>query len=79
MRRLLLKYPETTMLAISRTGADTLNRLCVEAKFEYAMPLAGLPGDPESYPENYIQGPKGKILKPTSELIAYPLKIYAGI
>lgn len=54
--RLLRKYPETTMMAISRQGVHTLNLLAVEALFGHAgEPLVTLDGDMESNSENYLE------------------------
>ena len=54
IHRLLSKHPETTMMAITRQGAQTLNELAVEAFFNGMDPVCILQGDMESNPANYM-------------------------
>ena len=68
--RLWKRYPNTTMLAVTRRGAALLNELSEAFHFGNKKPLAIIDGDIESNPLNYDA--KGK-LKKTSEL--KPLKL----
>jgi ASC-1-like (ASCH) protein/type II secretory pathway component PulJ len=56
IRRILLKHPNTTMLAVTRRGAGLLNSLALQAKYPKRSPVITLPGDVESNADNYEQG-----------------------
>ena len=58
MKHILEETPNTLFVTISRQACATLNALAVEVLFEEAMPLAWVPGDPESNVENYEHGRK---------------------
>ena len=56
VKRIYKKHPETVMMACTRKGAAILNDLSLEVKYPRRKPIAVLPGDPESNPENYDSG-----------------------
>ena len=76
VRKLWLKYPQTTMLTVSRRGSALLNDLTIQAKFPRREPLAVVNGDIESNPENYTA--EGK-LKKLTELKPSKLPVYKGM
>ena len=53
IRRVLQRYPETTLLTCTRRGAATLNDLVLRATFPKQKPIVLLPGDIDSNPDNY--------------------------
>ncbi|MCP4239092.1 MAG: hypothetical protein GY772_00860, partial [bacterium] len=75
IRRVLMRHPHTTMLAVTRRGAGLLNDLALQAKFPRREPLAVLPGDVEANPENYAGGQ----LKDPRDLRPLELKIYKNM
>ena len=75
MRWLLSEHPNTTLLAVSRTGAAVLNDLVLQTLHPRKAPLVTLRGDVESKPDNYNR--EGQ-LKPHGQLIPSKLKIYVG-
>ena len=82
IRKILISYPETTLLAISRESVAKLNDLAVQATHGQATPIfeGVLEGDMESNPDNYIRNASGvKVLKPFSDLVGYPMKLYQGM
>ena len=74
-RRILISHPETEFLAISRAGSALLNSLATQSKFPRRQPLAIVPGDVESNPDNYH---KGK-LKPLDQLTPFEFAIYESM
>ena len=76
VKRLLDTYPETTFLAATRKGANTLDDLCMQARFRNKRPLAVVPGDIESWAENYNEK---KELKPRKKLRRRPVPIHKGM
>ena len=58
VKHILEETPHTLFVTISRQACAKLNALAVEVLFEEAMPLAWVPGDPESNVENYEHGRK---------------------
>lgn len=79
VRRLLLDFPQTTMLAVSRQGAALLNELALQAKFPRRLPLATIPGDVDSNPANYDGNGNVKplrLLQPTALPIHAGLQLY---
>lgn len=76
VHQLLSKHPETTMMAITRQGAQTLNELAVEAFFSGMDPVCILQGDMESNPANYDA--EGK-LKPASACVPLHVPCYVGM
>ena len=74
---LFAKYPDTTVLCISRRGAHEINELAVEAKFGGSLSLITLPGDVESNPANYDR--QGKIFTTKEQLKPLRVPIYKGM
>ena len=78
LRRLLLRHPRTTLLAISRRETHRLNMLAMEIKFPRRMPLAHVDADLESNPDNY--DPQTRALyQDTSRLRPTRLPIHHGM
>ena len=75
VRRILIRHPNTTFLAVTRAGAALINDLAVQAKYPRRRPIAVVEGDVEANPENYVRG----VLKPLRELVAMELCIHAGM
>ena len=75
VRRVLKRHPKTTMMTCTRKGASELNSLALATKFPRRPPLATVPGDPESSPDNYI----GSKLKADKSLKPLPVPIYKGL
>jgi len=63
VRRILVKHPDTTFLAIARRNVCLLDGLCIEAKFPRRAPLAVIDADVESNPENYNEDGRLKGLR----------------
>ena len=76
IRQLLIKHPSTTMLAVSREGANLLNDLAVQAKYPRRAPLITVAGDIESNPANYDANGK---LKAKTRLEPLSVPIHAGM
>ena len=78
VRRVLKRYPKTTMLTCTRKASTTLNTLALASKWPRRMPIVVLDGDPESNPENYdkstMKAPEA--LKPLRVPIHKGMKLY---
>ena len=72
LRKLIRKYPHTTILTCSRVGAHVVNELMLKARYRF-QPLVTLDADVESNPDNYTHGRLKKKLSPSK------LKIYRGM
>ena len=75
MRKLLRQHPETHVLVVSRVGAETVNGAALQAKFPHYPPRAWVPGDVESFSENYNNG----ALKPAAELRPSQFPVFKGM
>ena len=53
--KILKKHPNTTMMAITRRGATTLNNLALQARYGEQEPLVTLKGGIEANPNNWIK------------------------
>jgi ATP-dependent exoDNAse (exonuclease V) alpha subunit len=76
VRSILLKHKNTTMLTVSRQGSAALNDLSLQALYPRREPLAVIPADVESNPENYNDN---KELKPVSQLVPTQLPLHEGM
>ena len=77
IRRLFQRHKDTTILCITREKTALINELALQAKFPRREPLAILPGDIESNPENYDER---HILKTnTAALKPIKLRVYQGM
>jgi hypothetical protein len=56
VKRILKDHPNTTMLTVSREGANTMDDLALQAKHSRKQPLVTLEGDIESLATNYKDG-----------------------
>ena len=77
LRQIMNRYPQTTFLAATRKGANTLDELCTKAKFPKREPITVIDGDVDSWAENY--DPNTKNIKPVKQLRARPVPIYIGM
>jgi len=75
LRKLLKSKPDTTILTCTRRGAARVNAAALKALFPHYPPLATLPADVDSNPENYVQGK----LKPAGELQPSAMPVYKGM
>eukprot|EP00435_Cladocopium_sp_Y103_P067628 s916_g30.t1 len=76
VQRLLQKFPHTAFMAITRRGAAHLSDLATQALFGHLEPMAVLPADVESNPENYDDN---GALKAHNELVPLQLTCYQGM
>ncbi len=78
IRRLLREHPNTMIITCTRKAATKVNALALEALHPRARPLAQLPGDVESNPENYIDCKlkTGEKLRPLEVPIYKGMKLY---
>jgi hypothetical protein len=76
VRRLLLKHPDATLLAITREAVELLNSLAIEAKYPRRAPIIVIGGDLESNPANYDEN---KRLLPERSLQPLRLPIHVGM
>ena len=56
IKRLLRDHPEATIVAATKRGVATINRLALEALHPRAEPIATIPGAFEDNPDNYEGG-----------------------
>ena len=75
VRRILRDHPETTILCVTRRGANLINELALAASYPRRTPVAILPGDVESNPDNY--DPAGKLW--TEGLLPLPVPVHVGM
>ncbi|CAK9025614.1 unnamed protein product [Durusdinium trenchii] len=75
-RRLLEKFPNTTMMAVTRRGTQTLNELAVAALFNECEAVCTLKGDLESNPANYDDTGH---LKPARACVPLEVPCYVGM
>ncbi|CAE7336340.1 unnamed protein product [Symbiodinium sp. CCMP2456] len=75
LRQLLKSKPYTTILTCTRRGAAIVNGAALKALFPHYPPLATLPADVDSNPENYVRGK----LKPAGELQPSAMPVYKGM
>ncbi|CAE7365302.1 unnamed protein product [Symbiodinium natans] len=75
LQKLLKSKPNTTILTCTRRGAAVVNGTALKALFPKYPPIATLPADVDSNPENYVQGK----LKPPAELQPSTMPVYKGM
>ena len=75
LRKLLKCRPDTTILTCTRRGAAVVNKVALQAFFPHYPPVATLPADVDSNPENYAQGK----LRPVAELEPSAMPVYKGM
>ena len=75
LRKLLKCRPDTTILTCTRRGAAVVNKVALQALFPHYPPVATLPADVDSNPENYAQGK----LRPVAELEPSAMPVYKGM
>ncbi|CAE7028453.1 unnamed protein product, partial [Symbiodinium sp. CCMP2456] len=75
LRKLLKSKPDTTILICTRRGAAIVNGAALKALFPHYPPLATLPADVDSNPENCVRGK----LKPAGELQPSAMPVYKGM
>ena len=74
--RLLKAHSKTTMMAVTRRGAQELNSLAVQAVFGGEATIASIPGDVESNPENHLEDGS---MKPVKECKPLQLPCYVNM
>ena len=74
-RRLLKSRPDTTILTVSRRGAQAVNDAALQGLFPRHPPNALIDADVESNPENYVDGK----LKALESLAPARLPVYVGM